>query len=128
MRVFVSELREHRLEPDPKDVKSTGSDGTCDDGAFADPVVIPIEESIDLHLFRPAEVAEVVDAYLDAALAEGFREVRIIHGRGKGVQRARIRRLLEGDSRVEAFSDAPGDRGGWGATLARLREPSQGRA
>jgi len=104
---------------------STVADETPGDEMLSDPVVIPIEESIDLHLFRPSEVAEVVDAYLDAALEEGFREVRIIHGRGKGVQRARVRRLLEGDPRVEAFADAPGDRGGWGATLARLRETSQ---
>ncbi|MCH2169830.1 Smr/MutS family protein [Myxococcota bacterium] len=100
------------------------ADDPPDDEIWPDPVVIPIEESIDLHLFRPSEVAEVVDAYLDAALAEGFCEVRIVHGRGKGVQRARVRRLLDGDPRVEAFADAPGDRGGWGATLARLRQTS----
>lgn len=94
-----------------------------EDGPFDGPVVIPITEEFDLHLFRPGETRDVVDAYLDAALEEGFREVRIVHGRGRGVQRSIVRRLLTDDPRVEAFEDAPGDRGGWGATLVRLRQP-----
>jgi len=85
--------------------------------------VVPIEESIDLHHFRPKEILAVVDAYIDAALEAGFREVRLIHGRGKGVQRANIRRFLEQDSRVERFAESSPDRGGWGATLAWLRNP-----
>ena len=93
-----------------------------------EPVVVPIEESIDLHHFHPSEVLPVVDAYLDAARERGFREVRLIHGRGKGVQRANVQRMLEGDPRVERFVDAPGDRGGWGATLAWLApSPETGR-
>ena len=88
--------------------------------AFADPVVVPIEDSIDLHRFHPAEIADVVAGYLEAAWEAGFREVRIIHGRGKGVQRHRVQRLLARDPRVERFSDAPADRGGRGATLAWL--------
>ena len=63
----------------------------------------------------------MVDAYLDAALEAGYREVRLIHGRGKGVQRARVQKLLAGDLRVERFTDAPPGRGGWGATLVWLR-------
>ena len=88
-----------------------------------EPVVMPIEDSIDLHHFRPSEILDVVDAYLDAALEEGFREVRLIHGKGKGVQRANIRRFLENDPRVNRYSESTGDRGGWGATLAWLHEP-----
>jgi hypothetical protein len=88
--------------------------------AFDDPVVVPIEDSIDLHRFHPAEIADVVAGYVEAAREAGFREVRIIHGRGKGVQRHRVQRLLERDPRVERFSDAPADRGGRGATLAWL--------
>jgi dsDNA-specific endonuclease/ATPase MutS2 len=88
---------------------------------FDEPVQVPIEEAFDLHSFRPADVLRMVDAYLDEAIARGFREVRLIHGRGKGVQRAQLRRFLAGDPRVEAFSQAPAERGGWGATLARLR-------
>ena len=75
----------------------------------------------DLHHFQPSEVLEVVDAYLDAALEAGFREVRLIHGRGKGVQRARIRRRLTRDARVDHFEEAPPGRGGWGATLVWLK-------
>lgn len=88
-----------------------------------EPVVLPIEDAIDLHHFQPREVLEVVDAYLDAALEEGFREVRLIHGRGKGVQRSRVHGFLEADPRVESYREAPPDRGGWGATIAWLREP-----
>ena len=94
---------------------------TDEDGPFDEPVVVPITEAFDLHLFRPNETRDVVDAYLDAALEKGFTEVRIIHGRGRGVQRNLVHRLLDGDPRVEAFADAPADRGGWGATLVRLR-------
>ncbi|MCH2185491.1 Smr/MutS family protein [Myxococcota bacterium] len=83
-------------------------------------VVVPIEESIDLHGFRPREILDVVDAYLDAALEEGFAEVRLIHGRGKGVQRARVREWLKADPRVSRVEEAPPQRGGWGATLAWL--------
>ena len=85
--------------------------------------VVPIEESIDLHHFRPKEILAVVDAYIDAALEAGFREVRLIHGRGKGVQRANIRKFHEHDPRVERFAESTPDRGGWGATLAWLRNP-----
>ena len=88
-----------------------------------EPFVVPIEDAIDLHHFRPAEIIPVVDAYIEAALEAGFREVRLIHGRGKGVQRANIRRFLERDPRVERFQESPADRGGWGATLAWLRNP-----
>lgn len=84
------------------------------------PVVVPIEDSIDLHGFRPRDVLGVVDAYLDAARERGLCEVRLIHGRGKGVQRAQIRQKLAADPRVARFEEAPAGRGGWGATLVWL--------
>jgi len=93
---------------------------------FAEPVEIPIEESIDLHLFRASEISDVVAGYLDAAIEKGFREVRLIHGRGRGVQRNRVQKLLARHPGVERFADAPGDRGGWGATIAWLRSPDGG--
>ncbi len=98
-----------------------------DDSPFPDPVKIPITDAIDLHLFRAAEIGDVVEAYLEAAAEAGFREVRLIHGRGKGVQRGRVHRLLSRSPYVERFADAPGDRGGWGATIAWLRLPGAGR-
>ena len=84
-------------------------------------VVLPISDVLDLHSFQPREVPDVVRDYLDAAHERGLRELRIIHGRGAGVQRATVRRLLERDPRVEAFGDAPLEAGGWGATWLRMR-------
>jgi len=90
---------------------------------FSEPIEIPIEESIDLHWFRPSEIADVVEGYLEAAIEKRFQEVRLIHGRGRGVQRGRVQSLLARHPGVTAFADAPGDRGGWGATIAWLRLP-----
>lgn len=86
-----------------------------------DEVVLPIERQIDLHSFHPREIKSVVEAYLDAALEKGYDEVRLIHGRGIGVQREIVRALLDRHPAVEAYADAPPDRGGWGATVVRLR-------
>jgi DNA-nicking Smr family endonuclease len=85
------------------------------------PVRLPIEDAIDLHAFAPRDVRDVVDAYLEAAQDAGFREVRLIHGRGIGVQRESVRALLARHPRVQAFADAPPERGGWGATVVILR-------
>ena len=71
---------------------------------------VPIEDSIDLHTFQPREIGLVVEEYLYQAVAKGFREVRIIHGRGIGVQREIVRALLEKHPNVESFHDAA-DRG-----------------
>jgi dsDNA-specific endonuclease/ATPase MutS2 len=95
-----------------------------EDGPFSEPVQLATEDHLDLHAFRPSEIAGVVDAYLESALLAGYREVRLIHGRGKGIQRARVQALLARDPRVLRFADAPPDRGGWGATLVWLRSPS----
>lgn len=84
-------------------------------------VEIPITDVLDLHSFRPPEVADVVREYLDAAYALGLRALRIIHGKGTGTQRQIVRTLLARDGRVEAFGDAPLEAGGWGATWVRLR-------
>lgn len=71
------------------------------------PVHIPIEDAIDLHSFAPRDVTSVVDEYLRAAHEAGLREVRLIHGRGKGVQRAAIQRLLRSHELVARYADAP---------------------
>ena len=86
-----------------------------------EPVRIPIEDSIDLHAFAPRDVRAVVEDYLTEAHARGFVEVRLIHGRGIGAQRAAVRALLARHPLVADFADAKADRGGWGATLVRLR-------
>jgi DNA-nicking Smr family endonuclease len=86
-----------------------------------DPVRLPIEDSLDLHSFAPKDVRPVVDEYLREAVARGFSEVRLIHGRGIGLQRASVQGLLAGHPLVERFFDAPPDRGGWGATVVVLK-------
>lgn len=86
-----------------------------------EPVVLPIEDSLDLHSFRPQDVRSVVDEYLAQAHARGFTEVRLIHGRGIGVQRASVQAFLAAHPLVAGYVDAPADRGGRGATLVRLR-------
>ena len=88
-----------------------------------EPVHVPIEDALDLHSFGARDVASVVDEYLRAAHERGFREVRIIHGRGIGVQRSIVRAVLSRHLLVVSFADAPPARGGWGATVARLRQP-----
>ncbi len=91
------------------------------------PHVVPIGDALDLHAFRPRDVPDVVRDYLEQALARGFREVRLIHGRGIGVQRGRVRALLASHPDVLSFADAPADRGHWGATVVRLRPAPPGR-
>lgn len=84
-----------------------------------DAVEVPIEDAIDLHAFAPRDVVSVVDAYLEAAAEAGFREVRLIHGRGKGVQRAAVQRLLASHPLVQSYWDAP--HASLGATVVALR-------
>ena len=88
------------------------------------PFTIEMEDSIDLHSCPPRDVPDVVDAYLEEAVEKGFIEVRLIHGRGIGVQRDRVQNLLARHSLVSGFHDAPPDRGGWGATIAYLKPHS----
>jgi DNA-nicking Smr family endonuclease len=84
-------------------------------------VRVPIEDALDLHAFTPRDIPSVVDEYLREAHARGFAEVRLIHGRGIGVQRAIVQSLLAAHPLVAGYADAPGERGGWGATVVRLR-------
>jgi dsDNA-specific endonuclease/ATPase MutS2 len=80
------------------------------EGPEPDPVKVPIEDTIDLHSFQPREIPEVVEEYLYQAMAKGFKQVRIIHGRGIGVQRAVIHDILKKHPQVIGFRDMP-DRG-----------------
>ncbi len=83
-------------------------------------VELPIGDVLDLHSFRPAEIADLIRDYLDAAYEAGLRNLRIVHGKGRGVQRNTVRTLLARDPRVAGFGDAPLEAGGWGATWVRL--------
>jgi acetyl esterase/lipase len=124
-----------RLEASGVRVEWTCLDGAPDDAAseamwlcaehlretFGLPVPIPIVDVLDLHTVHPKDVRRVVEEYLREARRRGFRQVRIIHGRGIGVQREIVRGILARDPSVRSFSDAPPEAGGWGATLAEFR-------
>jgi DNA-nicking Smr family endonuclease len=86
-----------------------------------DPIELPIEDVLDLHAFAPRDVPAAVEAYLEAAFERGFNAVRIIHGRGIGYQRERVRTILERSALVAGFGDAPPHAGGWGATLVSFK-------
>ena len=85
-----------------------------------EPIPIPITDVFDLHTVPPRDVAAVVEEYLAEAHRLGFRALRIIHGRGIGVQREIVRSILARTPFVAAFQDAPGEAGGWGATIVTL--------
>jgi dsDNA-specific endonuclease/ATPase MutS2 len=87
---------------------------------FPEPVEIEITDIFDLHTIPPREVKAVVEEYLREAQGKGFPVVRIIHGKGIGVQREIVRSILARTSFVRDWSDAPPDAGGLGATLVRL--------
>jgi dsDNA-specific endonuclease/ATPase MutS2 len=86
-----------------------------------EPVRIPITDVFDLHSVPPRDVKPVVEAYLEEARKLGLRALRIIHGRGIGVEREIVRSVLAKTEFVESFKDAPAEAGGWGATIVRLR-------
>ncbi len=86
-----------------------------------EPVRIPITDVFDLHSVPPRDVKPVVEEYLLEAQRLGFKALRIIHGRGIGVQREIVRSILAQTPFVESFSDAPAEAGGWGATIVTLR-------
>ena len=86
-----------------------------------EPFELPIEDVFDLHSIAPRDVKEAVEAYLEAAHAAGLTALRIIHGRGIGVQRETVRSVLSRTPFVSAFSDAPAEAGGWGATIVSLQ-------
>jgi DNA-nicking Smr family endonuclease len=86
-----------------------------------EPFRIPIRDVFDLHTVHPRDVEGVVEEYLIEADKLGLKALRIIHGRGIGVQRETVRRVLARTPCVVSFGDAPGEAGGWGATLVTLR-------
>jgi dsDNA-specific endonuclease/ATPase MutS2 len=83
---------------------------------------IEITDSIDLHAFHPRDIKSVVSEYLKEAHNKGFRVVRIIHGKGVGVQRETVRKILAETGFVESFKSAPEFSGSWGATIAKLKD------
>jgi len=85
------------------------------------PVELPVTDVFDLHSVPAKDVKEAVEEYLAEAHRLGYQALRIIHGRGIGVQRETVREILARTSFVESYGDAPPEAGGWGATLVTLR-------
>jgi len=87
-------------------------------------IVIEITDVLDLHSVPPRDVKAVVEAYLEEASLKGWSALRIIHGKGIGIQRQIVRGVLEKSGFVLAYGDAPPEAGGWGATVVTLRPPA----
>jgi len=85
------------------------------------PVALPITGELDLHTFQPSDLGELIPAYLQACAAHGFREVRIVHGKGTGTLRTSVHALLRRSPLVADFRTGDTHTGSWGATLVTLR-------
>jgi len=105
------------------DQSDDGSDLDAD-YPFPEPIEIEITDVFDLHTIHPREVKLVVEEYLHQAREKGFRSVRIIHGKGIGVQREMVRSILAKTSFVVDWTDAPPEAGGLGATIVRINTQS----
>ena len=90
------------------------------DNPFSEPVEIEITDSLDLHSFSPKDIRTVTEAYLAEAHKKGFATVRIIHGKGVGIQREIVRKVLSETDFVRSFKNAPEFSGSWGATIVSL--------
>lgn len=84
-------------------------------------IEIPVEDVLDLHTFQPKEIARLLEDYLNACFEARIYSVRIVHGKGQGVLRALVRRVLGKMPRVASFCEATPDAGGWGATMVELQ-------
>ena len=89
-----------------------------------EPIQIPIQDVLDLHTFRPKDIADLLENYFDECIKAGIFSVRVIHGKGKGIQKKQVQRILQKNPTVINFKDAPPEAGGWGATLVQLKPPA----
>jgi dsDNA-specific endonuclease/ATPase MutS2 len=89
-----------------------------------EPIHIPIGDVLDLHTFRPQDIADLLENYFDECIKAGIFSVRVIHGKGKGIQKRQVQRILQNNPAVKSFKDAPPEAGGWGATLVQLKPPA----
>ena len=96
-----------------------------DDLHFNKPVKIPIEDVLDLHTFSAKEIPSLLEEYLKECICHSIFQVRIIHGKGKGIQRKKVHSFLKRNPFVHSFSQAPPDAGGWGSTIVVLKRPAK---
>jgi DNA-nicking Smr family endonuclease len=90
-----------------------------------EPIEFPVTDVLDLHTFRPSEVPDLLDDYFEECIARGIFSVRVIHGKGTGVLKKRVRAILACHPLVNAYFDAPPEAGGWGATRVELAGESK---
>ena len=117
---------EKQANPIAKEVENNDETFTDPFNPFPEGVEIQITDVFDLHTIPPREVKVVVEEYLNEAARIGFSCVRIIHGKGIGVQREMVRSILARTSFVLDWTDAPPEAGGLGATIVRLRQTNSG--
>jgi hypothetical protein len=108
--------------PSPRDSEDQGEGESG--SPFPRPLHLPPGDTLDLHTFSPKEVAPLLRDFVDLCEQAGITHARIVHGKGMGVLRRRVRAILARDSRVAVYDDAPPDAGGWGATVVTLRSRS----
>jgi dsDNA-specific endonuclease/ATPase MutS2 len=116
-RFFAGQRESHPYNTDPE---WNAADSIDPFNPFPEPVTIEITDVIDLHTIQPRDVKRVVEEYLEQVHEAGFSSVRIIHGKGIGVQREIVRTVLAKTPFVETWTDAPPEAGGLGATIVRL--------
>ena len=115
-RLSLARPEEGPSDSAPEDLAAAGKGSP-----FAGPLPLPPGDTLDLHTFSPREVAPLLGDFLDLCEQAGITRARIIHGKGMGVLRQRVRALLARDPRVLFCRDAPAEAGGWGATVVGLR-------
>jgi len=120
---WIKSLFRENIQQRSPDQSEDGSDLDAD-YPFPEPIEIEITDVFDLHTIHPREVKLVVEEYLHQAREKGFRNVRIIHGKGIGVQREMVRSILAKTSFVVDWTDAPPEAGGLGATIVRINTQS----
>lgn len=118
--VFDFLLKLLRTGPRPPDIEQSEDDSSDPENPFPEPVVIEFRDVIDLHSIPPRQIKQVVEDYIEEAHERGVEWVRIIHGKGVGVQRETVRSILARSPFVADFRDAPPEAGGWGATIVTM--------
>ena len=91
------------------------------DNPFPEPVELEITDTLDLHSFQPKEIRSLIENYIVEARKKGFSVIKIIHGKGIGVQREIVRKILSDKDFVESFRNAPEFSGSWGATIVKFK-------